>query len=225
MHDLAEKYREIRSNIHDLLGQCHRVGDDVEFLAVSKGQPSAKIRQLNSLGQSSFGENYFQELKAKATELSGLNLEWHYIGQLQSRKIKPLVQICTCIHTLSSIKHAVMIAEAARSLNKIPFRCFIQVNISEQPQKFGCSLSEALQLFTDISAMEEIKLAGFMAIPSPLDHQPWSSELPAEYAAMRNLALRCNTGLSLGMSGDLRESLQAGSTCLRIGSLLFGPRI
>ena len=223
MQDLAEKYREIRSNIRKHLGQYHRSGDDVEFLAVSKGQPSAKIRALNTLGQSAFGENYFQELKAKATELSALNLEWHYIGQLQSRKIKPLVQICTCIHTLSSMKQAAMIAEAARLLNKIPFRCFIQVNISEQPQKFGCSLSEAPQLFTHISAMEEIRLDGFMAIPSPLSHHR-ASEFPAEYAALRNLALGCNTGLSLGMSSDLREAIQAGSTCVRIGSALFGPR-
>lgn len=224
MHrELETNFKKIKAQIKDIANSCRRNPNSIQLIAVSKGQPSSLIKVLYNLGHRDFGENYLQELSEKASGLSLEQIRWHYIGHIQSRKIKKIVELCNEIHTVENLKQAKLIATAAKSLSKTPFPIYISVNISQNPNKSGCNLLEAPLIAKEIKASKELKFKGFMAIPSKLTEP--MGKVENEFHAMRHLQdTHENCGLSLGMSQDISLAIKAGSTAVRIGTALFGER-
>jgi pyridoxal phosphate enzyme (YggS family) len=208
------------SGYEALRAEIHRIKPEARLIAVSKGQSEAKIRDLYARGQREFGENYFQELEAKAAALADLkDLRWIFIGQLQSNKIQRIVRLAAEIQTAASEKHLRYIDRYAAEAGKVPYPVYIEVNAGDESTKAGVAVDEALALVQAGKTMPNLEIEGLMAIP------PGDVVDPGLYALLRQLADQAGNGkLSLGMSGDYREALAAGSDCVRIGRSLFGAR-
>lgn len=197
----------------------------LEILAVSKVHPSSAIREVYALGQRSFGENYVQELLAKAEELRDLDIYWSYIGHIQSNKIKNLVVAADEIQTLASLKHARLIHKHSESIGKSPFKVYIAVNAEGEDGKNGVAMDEVEDFCSQVQKeCPNLKIMGLMCIP-PKSYQDNLEEPPQLYHKLRSLADQVGEGqLSLGMSGDLRIASAAGSNLVRIGTAIFGSR-
>jgi pyridoxal phosphate enzyme (YggS family) len=220
---LTQTFRELQSKIATL---AEKKSTQPQLLAVSKGQSAERIRTLVQLGQKRFGENYLQELIEKSEQLADQGIEWVFIGHLQSNKIKKLVEVCSEIQTVASLRHAEQIARHASDFGKTPFPVYIEVNAGEEESKSGVHWQEVLPLAQAITErLPALRLMGIMAIP-PSDFQDAShSEVPPLYRDLRSLADQIGERrLSLGMSGDLALAIQAGSNLVRIGTALMGPR-
>lgn len=221
--DLAHRYQALLQKIRELSPPS---APPAELLAVSKGQSPARIRELAMLGQRRFGENYAQELWSKAPELADLDIEWVYIGHLQSNKIRRLVATTTEIQTLSQWAHAELIARAASVSHRAPFSVYIEAKVDDQETKAGATWNEALSLADRIQKeLPELRLRGLMAIPPSSYQDALCPKVPPLYRQLREWADQLGERqLSLGMSGDLRLALEAGSNQVRIGRALLGER-
>lgn len=203
---LAERYARIRAEV-----------GSATLIAVTKGQPLEKLVELWELGQRDFGENYVQELQAKAAAFAaaGREARWHFIGKLQSNKIKALLPIVHAIHSVGSAEHAREIDRRANA----PVRCFIEVNLDDEPQKGGVAPTELPALLTQLGAMPNLRVEGLMCIPDPARDSAAAFARLAELARSHGLV-----GLSMGMSSDYAAALAAGSTHVRVGTALLGER-
>ena len=225
---LEHNYKSVTANIRNAVQEFGRVEGDVTLLGVSKFQPADAVRRLYELGLRDFGENFAQELAAKATELSDLQgIRWHYIGRLQSNKIKLIVRHAAVIQSVSELSHAQLIAKEAKSFRKEPFPIYIAVNAAAETSKGGV-LPEDLPGFTARLSAEcpGLHLMGIMAIPPASYSDPTGALIvPDLYKNLHEIAEEIGEGqLSLGMSDDLRTAIAAGSNMVRIGTRLFGPR-
>lgn len=195
----------------------------IQLLAVSKKQSAEKICTAYELGLRDFGENYAQELFAKAQTIEMPKLQWHFIGQLQSNKIKQLVKYCASIMSVGSAKHIRLIAQTATELHKAPFPIWLQVNCGDEPQKAGVSWEEAYDLAKLASENQAVVLQGVLVLPPA--YLKNSLEAPDMYKDIRQRSKGIGLGLlSMGMSHDLEIAIQAGSDMVRIGESLFGAR-
>ncbi len=191
----------------------------VTLVAVSKTQPAAAIREAYAAGQRDFGENYAQEWREKADALQDLpGLRWHFIGGLQTNKVKYLAGRVAYVHTVDR-------EELARELSRrfaqkgAVARVFLEVNTGGEASKAGCAPDEAPALAAAIRALPAIELVGVMGIPPPED------DPRPHFRALR--ALRDGLGLaelSMGMSGDWRVAVEEGATFVRVGTAIFGAR-
>jgi len=224
--NLKDRLQAIKLQISEACLQAGRNPQEVELLAVSKGHPASTLRHMHELGMQRFGENYVPDMEAKALALKELAISWVYIGHLQSNKIQRIVQVASEIQTVSSFKHANFIARYAQELNKTPFPIYIAINADNEPQKSGVPMSAAAGLVSKIeNELPQLKIKGIMAIPSSAYSDKEDRAPPAVYKELRELANQIGEHkLSLGMSGDLKLSIAAGSTCVRIGTALFGER-
>ena len=197
------------------------------MIAVSKTQPAQKIRALYELGHRDFGENYVQELVEKAEELraSCPELRWHFIGHLQSNKVKSLLPWVASVQSVHSLSLAEELSKRWTLLKgshgKLPI--FLEINVDGEPSKSGLSSSEAGKVAAQISGLPGLDLRGLMCIPSPEGAKSGSS-----FRALRELAKSCGNAtrgdLSMGMSSDFELALREGATHIRVGTLLFGAR-
>ncbi len=228
-------YPDLLAHIRFLEAKYQRPTQSVKLLAVSKSQPLDKIRLLIQSGQLDFGENYLQESLHKISALSSLNLKsplnWHFIGPLQSNKLKA---IATHFHWAQTLTHLAQAKKLSHyrilaSEMPLPLNICIQVNISQATSKQGVlpDINLLEDLSKSISLLPNINLRGLMAIPEPADtfdkqYRPlkYMAEL---FAELQSRGLNLDT-LSMGMSQDLEAAIAAGSTLLRIGTALFGPR-
>lgn len=228
--------KEIKSNFEAVKDQItkgcklfNRLDNPPTLLAVSKNQSIEKIRTMHTLGQKVFAESYASQLIEKTTALKDLSISWSFIGQLQSNKIKKIVQHADEIQSISSEKHARFIANHAKDLNKIPYPVFISINAGKESSKGGVSMDEAESLAKTITEKyPELHLRGIMTIP-PFEYKDSedkdNKDIPELYRRIKDLSLKIGDGiLSLGMSGDLKIAIGAGSHILRIGTALFGKR-
>ncbi|MFP4209037.1 MAG: YggS family pyridoxal phosphate-dependent enzyme [Wenzhouxiangella sp.] len=198
----------------------------IRLLAVSKKQPLERIRALAGEGQTAFGENYVDEAIAKMDALSDLDLEWHFIGPIQSNKTRLLAERFDWIQTVDRIK-IVRRLNDQRPPGRSPLNVLIQINLDAEAQKAGCAPEALDTLAAAIAAADRLRLRGLMAIPAPRDdHQ-------AQFEVFRRLRLAFDRlaanypsvdTLSAGMSADLEAAIAAGSTMIRVGTALFGPR-
>jgi pyridoxal phosphate enzyme (YggS family) len=214
---------EIEQSILD----SDRSPNSVELLPVSKKQSIEKISYLHSLGYQRFGENYAQELFDKAEQLAATDISWVFIGQLQSNKIQKLVHTCDEIQTVASLKHARYINRYSLEANKKNYPIYIAINAAEEPQKAGVKFSEVDSIATEISrSCPNLVTKGVMAIPpAALSKTSSSDKIPELYQQIAQSARKIGTGqLSLGMSHDLAAAIHAGSTCVRVGTRIFGSR-
>mgnify|MGYP006276652995 CR=1 FL=1 len=227
MEDAKIRYNRVLSAVADAVRAAGPMARPVRLVAVSKKHSTAAIRELYALGQRQFGENYVQELVAKARELSDLSeLRWVFVGRLQSNKMAQLVQVAAEIQSVSNERHARLLAKAARDFApRLPIAVHILINAGDESSKDGATMDEAERIAAVIMAeLPELELRGIMAIPPPLAADAAATP-PELYLQLRALANKIGAHeLSLGMSGDLHQAVAAGSNCVRIGTALFGPR-
>ena len=195
----------------------------VNLLAVSKGFKAEDIKKIYALGQKHFGESRVQETIYKKEYLKDYqDIVWHFIGRIQSNKIKKIVQNFDYIHSVDSFNKLIKISKMAQEFDKI-LNLMIQVKFEEDPNKGGLEGSKLIQLWDDFENLENIRIKGLMTInPKGLS----SNQNYCLFNKCRELADELNlSDCSMGMSQDWREAVQAGSTWIRIGSLIFGERI
>jgi pyridoxal phosphate enzyme (YggS family) len=226
MNDLKAKLHNVRSRVDSACEKAGRRPSEITILAVSKRHPAALVRQLHKLGLSAFGENYMREALEKQAQLADLDLEWHFIGPVQSNKTRQLAQHFDWVQSADREKILRRLsAQRPESLPKL--NICIQVNIDREEQKAGVLPENLEELVHFALGLPNLRLRGLMAIPrlGSAGHDPTDS-----YRRMKDLFLALiETGipvdtLSMGMSADLENAIMMGSTMLRIGTDLFGPR-
>ena len=204
------------------------ISHEIQLLAVSKTISVEAIRAAHQAGQEQFGENYLQEAQAKMELLKDLPLVWHFIGRVQSNKTRPLAEAFDWVQTVSSVKIARRLNEQ-RPPNKVPLNICVQVNISYEEGKAGCPPAELLSLCEAIKDFPCLRLRGLMAIPAYSQAKEQQRKPLAELAKLfhqvkQRLNLTHWDTLSMGMSGDLEAAIQEGTTMVRLGTNIFGPR-
>ena len=203
-----------------------RTPGSAQLLAVSKTQPATALRAAATSGQRRFGENYLQEALAKIEALADLALEWHFIGPIQSNKTRPIAEHFDWVHSVDRLKIAERLS-AQRPPALPPLNICLQVNVSGEASKSGCSLEELPALATAVAQLPHLRLRGLMAIPAPADDFDQQRiplrelRLALEQLNARGLALDT---LSMGMSDDLEAAIAEGATLVRVGSAIFGAR-
>ncbi len=205
-----------------------RSAESVRLVAVSKTRPAADVIEAFGAGQTIFGENYVQEFTAKAAEVKE-PVEWHFIGHLQTNKVRNIAGLVTLIHSVDRLSLA---QEISRQWGKLGKSCdvLVQVNIAGEASKSGTTGEGALQLVKDISCLPNLRVRGLMTMP-PFFDDPEAAR--PYFAELKQLSLRvCAEGipgvemqeLSMGMSGDFEAAIQEGATLVRVGSAIFGER-
>ena len=201
-------------------------GQQVQLVAVSKAQPASAIREAYAAGQTVFGENYLQEALDKQAQLTDLNIEWHFIGPIQSNKTQPISQNFAWVHSVDRLKIAQRLNDA-RPTDLPPLQICIQVNVSNEDSKSGVLPEDLSALAAEIIKLPRLSLRGLMAIPAPtkdVSQQIAQFKRVREcYDALRAAGMSLDT-LSIGMSDDYQAAIAQGATFVRIGSALFGAR-
>ena len=218
-----EPLARIQKKVEDATARAGRATPPV-LIAVSKFQPVEKLEELYRQGHRVFGENYVQELIAKRAmmmEAGCKEVEFHFIGKLQSNKVKQLLPHVVAIHSVDSVKLLNEIEKRAVELNLRP-QVFFQVNIDQETTKGGFRVDEIPGLLDAAKALRFSVPEGLMAIPDP-NRNPRDA-----FRRMRELSEKHGSvlgrGLSMGMSGDYEVAIEEGSTAVRVGTALFGER-
>ena len=223
MSTIADNIAEVEARIRAAALAVQRDVTGIHLLAVSKTKPAAALREAYAAGIRDFGENYLQEARAKQVELADLPLCWHFIGPIQSNKTRDIAEHFAWVHSVDRLKIAQRLSEQ-RPANLPPLNICIQVNVSGEASKSGCTPADLPALAAAISALPRLKLRGLMAIPEPTEDR---AEQDAAFATVRTLQESLNMGLdtlSMGMSHDLESAIAQGATWVRIGTALFGAR-
>lgn len=190
------------------------------LIAVSKTHPPEAVREAYAAGQRDFGENYVQELVAKARALEDLaDLRWHVIGHLQRNKVKDVLPIATFLHTVDRLELAREIAKRAMT----PVRVLVEVNVGREPQKSGVEPDQVTELWSELAKLEGVVPVGLMAVPPAADE---AESTRPYFVELRGLAQRLPgcVELSMGMSHDFAVAIEEGATMVRVGTAIFGPR-
>jgi len=209
-----EKYQEINEQLRL---------SNITLVAVSKTKPVEDILELYNLGHRDFGENYVQELTEKVAKLPN-DIRWHFIGHLQTNKVRYIVPFIYLIHGVDSLKLLKEIDKQAEK-NKRVIDCLLQVHIAQEETKFGFDENELLAL--EIGQFANVKIKGLMGMASLTENV---NKIRAEFKHLKTIYDRLSTLapqlsiLSMGMSADYKIALEEGSNMVRIGSLLFGER-
>ena len=222
---MKEDYQNILSKIDSDIDKIS-IDKTIKLIIVSKSQPTSSIRELIKSGYHIYGENYLDEAIKKFEEIDNNNLEWHFIGRIQSNKIKKIAKYFNWVQTISSEKHARLLNEECQKLEKKLNIC-VQINIDNEESKAGIMINEIDEFLNNISKYEYLSLRGIMAIPSKLNALKENVNsyniLKLKYDKLSNKYKNIDT-LSLGMSNDYKLALSKGSNMIRIGSLIFGER-
>jgi pyridoxal phosphate enzyme (YggS family) len=212
-------------NIEKYTGIINELRDKATLVAVSKTKSAEDIQALYNLGQKDFGENYVQELVDKETQLPK-DIRWHFIGHLQSNKVKYIAPFVYLIHGVDSLGLLKEINKQAAKNNRV-IDCLLQVYIAKEETKFGLDENELNEIMQQANDLKNIRLCGLMGMASFTDD---AQKIKGEFHKLHNLYATYkaqhptfNT-LSMGMSSDYTLALEEGSTMVRIGSLLFGER-
>jgi pyridoxal phosphate enzyme (YggS family) len=222
---IADSLQEIQVKIHAALRSANRQ-DTVQLLAVSKAQTADKLREAYLSGQRLFGENYVQEAISKQEQLADLNIEWHFIGPIQSNKTQLIAQHFDWVHSVDRLKIAQRLSDA-RPSKQAPLNICIQINSSFEDTKSGADLAEVTSLATAINQLPNLKLRGLMSIPAPAsdyDKQRAQFKIVSDtFNSLKQQGFIIDI-LSIGMSNDYVAAIHEGATIIRIGSALFGER-
>jgi pyridoxal phosphate enzyme (YggS family) len=228
MTTLQERLSAVQARIAQASAQAGRAPSAVQLLAVSKLHPAQAVREALAHGQNAFGENYVQEALDKMAALADLRsaIEWHLVGPLQSNKTRAVAEAFDWVHSVDRLKIAQRLSDQ-RPAHLPPLNICLQVNISGEASKSGLSPAEAADIAPAVAALPRLRLRGLMAIPEPLEC------IEAQRAPLRALRLLQETlirqglaldTLSMGMSDDLEAAIAEGSTLVRVGTAVFGPR-
>ncbi len=228
MSPIPQNLQAITATIVAAAQEFGRAPDTVQLLAVSKTFGPEAVLEAVQAGQRAFGENYLQEALDKIAALSAqpAQLEWHFIGPIQSNKTRPIAEHFDWVHTVEREKVAQRLSEQ-RPAGMAPLQICLQVNISGEASKSGVAPEEVAALAHKVAALPNLTLRGLMAIPEPaveFDRQRAAfARLRVLYEQLRADGLALDT-LSMGMSADLRAAIFEGATIVRVGSAIFGAR-
>lgn len=226
MEELSDRLDSLRIKITAAAQRARRPASTVELVAVSKTQPAESVREAIEAGQLVFGENRVQELLAKVPLLPS-STRWHFIGHLQSNKIRKVLPFCELIHGVDSSELARDIDRIAEEIGLFP-RVLLEVNVAGEASKFGFKPDVLRTGIDALLSLKRVQVEGLMTI-APLAEDPEASR--PFFRALRELRdeLSERTGtplptLSMGMSGDFEVAVEEGATHVRVGSALFGAR-
>jgi pyridoxal phosphate enzyme (YggS family) len=224
--EITDHLADIRGRVARALDRAGRDHDDVMIVAVSKQQSQERIAAAYRAGQIHFGESYVQEALPKMDALRDLPIVWHYIGPVQANKTRPIAERFQWVHSVDRAKIAERLS-AQRPFHAPPLNVLVQINLAAEPQKAGVRSDEVAELARVIGTHPKLVLRGLMGIPPA---QASREETTRFFAGLRELKLElAGSGivtdtLSMGMSGDFETAILCGSTCVRIGTAIFGPR-
>ena len=220
---LGDRLNAVQSGIAAACDAAGRDAAEVSLIVVTKFHPASLVAALADLGVRDVGENRHQEAQAKAAELAQLDLAWHFIGQLQTKKARQAAQYASAIHSID--RERLVDALATADVQR-PIEAFVQVNLTDDPGRGGADPAEIERIAERVLATDTLKLRGLMAV-APL---PEEEAAASAFARLRGYADRLlqlapeATALSAGMTHDYREAIAAGATHLRIGSAITGKR-
>jgi len=225
---ISSNLEKIRSQIDLAALTAGRDPSGIRLVAVSKTKPAAMVDEAAEAGQFVFGENYVQEFVAKAAEVKS-EVEWHFIGHLQSNKVKQIAGMVSLIHSVDRFSLA---EEIDRQWGRLGLVCniLIQVNVSGEATKSGTTSQEARELVRQVAALQNVRICGLMTMPPFFDDpeaaRPYFRELRtlAREIELLDIPRVSMKELSMGMSGDFEVAVEEGATLVRIGSAIFGSR-
>ena len=228
--DIAERYKEIRQRKDAAAVRCGRNPEDITVMAVTKTHTADEINQVIEAGATDIGENRVQELLEKYESVKPVR--WHLIGHLQTNKVKNIIDKVVMIHSVDSMRLAREIDKRSAAAG-ITMDVLIEINSAMEDTKSGIAAEDLRELVTEIAAeCNNIRVRGIMCIPpmaaEPEDARPYFREAAKLFEEMKEWQLPqerfCPDTLSMGMSGDFEVAVEEGSTIVRVGSSIFGPR-
>ncbi|MBD8495901.1 YggS family pyridoxal phosphate-dependent enzyme [Pseudomonas syringae] len=223
MSTIAANISTLEHRIGDAAQAARRDPASIGLLAVSKTKPAADLREAFDAGLHHFGENYLQEALDKQQQLSDLPLCWHFIGPIQSNKTRAIAEHFDWVHSVDRLKIAQRLSEQ-RPTHLEPLNICIQVNVSGEASKSGCSAEDLPALAAAIAQLPHLTLRGLMAIPEPTDDVAAQRAAFAQVRTLQEQLPHALDTLSMGMSHDLEAAIAEGATWVRVGTALFGAR-
>lgn len=224
--NLTVHVNHVRYRIDRAAEAAGRDPQEVTLVAVTKGKTAEIIREAATAGVTDFGENYLKEALPKLAQLHGLPLKWHFIGQLQSNKTRPVAEGFDWVHSVDRLSIAKRLSEQ-RPFHAPPLNVCIQVKLGEEPGKGGVSPEALPALARAIAPLPRLRMRGLMCVPPP---QPDAAAERAVFARLRGLREQLDSEgfgldtLSMGMSADFESAIAEGATLVRLGTALFGAR-
>ncbi len=220
---LADRLAAMQASIAEAAHSAGRQADDLTLIVVTKFHPTSLIRELSELGVRDVGENRHQEAQAKAEELSSLDLRWHFVGQLQTKKARQAARYAHSIHSIDRERLVDALGTAERAT---PIEAFVQVNLTDDPGRGGADPADLEALAEAVLRAPALTLRGVMAVaPLPEEEHPARAfERLKQYSERLQRLDAHATAISAGMTHDFREAVAAGATHLRIGSAITGNR-
>ena len=213
-------YKNFIDNLEKSVQRANRNFREIDLIAVSKKKPPSDIQSVIDEGHMSFGENQIQEIERKWPNLKKINsnIQLHFIGNIQSRKVGSIHENCEVIHSLDRMKVVKSFAEV-ENLKKVKRKYFIQVNTGNEGQKSGVMLADADKFISECLETDSLNIVGLMCIP------PFSEDPKKHFLTLGNIAKNFNlSSLSMGMSNDFEIALECGATHIRVGTKIFGER-
>ncbi len=226
MTDVTQNLLKIRQRIQQACDRCGRDPAEVNLLAVSKKHPAAAIRVAFEAGQKAFGENFVQEALGKQRQLQNLDIQWHFIGHIQSNKTREIAACFDWVHSIDRLKVAKKLS-AHRPPEQTDLDVCLQVSLSDESGKSGVQPDRLADLASQVAALPRLRLRGLMCIPPASQESSrqrhWFARLASLQNELNQLGLGFDT-LSMGMSNDLEAAIAEGSTLVRLGTAVFGLR-
>ncbi|MBP8975669.1 MAG: YggS family pyridoxal phosphate-dependent enzyme [Bacteroidetes bacterium] len=227
---ITDNIKKLQENIVEICKRCNRNPQEIQIVAVSKTWDSSAIREAWKAGITNFGENYVQEFRTKYQELKDIPLQWHFVGHLQSNKVKFIIDAMHLIHTVDDIELGKEINKRAEKLGKVQ-NALIEVHTTNEPTKYGVKPEQTAPLAKELAMLDNIRVLGLMTM-GPLADDPEASR--SSFRILRQLQTEIRSlgiehismdHLSMGMSHDYSIAIEEGATYLRIGTAIFGERI
>ncbi len=225
---IAENLAAVEKNIMDACERAGRAREEVTLICVSKTKPPEMIEEAYALGKREFGENKAQEMKEKHALLPG-DIQWHFIGHLQTNKVKYVVGRACLIHSVDSLRLAQAIEQESGKRNLIS-QILLEVNVAGEESKFGLKPEETLALAGEIAKLPHVHIQGLMTIAPYVDDPEQNREV---FRRLRELSVDIGSKnidnvsmgvLSMGMTGDYQIAIEEGATYVRVGTGIFGER-
>jgi pyridoxal phosphate enzyme (YggS family) len=225
-NSVSANLAQVRKRIELACQAEGRTSGAVTLLAVSKTMPAQAVREAYAAGQLAFGENYIQEGVDKIAALADLPLEWHCIGPIQSNKTKLVAENFAWVHSIDRLKIAERLS-AQRPAHLPPLQVCLQVNVDGGSNKSGVAPEDLLALAQDVAKLPHLQLRGIMTIPEPAETEAQARAVHQQakrlFDHLKTAGLTLDT-LSMGMTADLEAAVAEGSTCVRVGTAIFGAR-
>lgn len=216
---LADRLDKVRADVADAAREAGRDVAAITTIVVTKFHPASLVRELQALGVRDFGENRHQEASAKAAEVADLDLTWHFVGQLQSKKARQVRTYARVIHSVDRDS----VVDALAPFDD-PVDCFLQLNLTDDPHRGGVAETDLERMAELVTAASGLNLLGVMAV-APIGEDPRKAFERVRLASSRVTAVHAAASfISAGMSEDFRDAILEGATHLRIGSAITGNR-